>query len=396
MNQTERIINGSEHFLESITKNGSEFFLESITGSEDVISPETKPNNKAFVAVFVFLGLLICGGNGLFIISYYASKMRTFRKMANYMYFYIHLAFADLLVGLSIPYHIVLFLKPDLLHQTAICLARYATITFPMAASVLSLLIITVDRYIAFAKPLNYTVIMTRKRSHFIMFGAWIFSFLFGVVGPIISAKDRQHIKQTEKNPECDFPTTIKQEYLSYVVIPCMAVTTIAISILYVRILLIVHSQNTRRRRLSSPSVLENHSNSKLPRIKQEVQVAKIGILVLGTFYSCWLPFYVILSIQVYSGRLDDPHLNKCRTIATFPAVANSAVNCFIYAIRMPQFRRMVKELFCYKSTRDKLRSRAFSDSKGSTMRNIDHSGGSPARELEHSGSYVKESSGSC
>ena len=361
INQTMRMINGSHTVQENIT--GSENVTWPLEkGKSGLYDGETKPNNKAFVAVFVLLGLVICGSNGLFIISYLTSKMRTFHKTANYMYFYIHLAFADLLVGLSIPYHIVLFLQPELLHEIAVCLARYTTIAFPMTASVLSLLIVTIDRYTAVAEPLKYRILMTRKRCHFLMFGVWILALLLGVIGPFVSEMTREDIKENSKHPECNFTTTIKLEYLSFVCIPCLAIISVTISFLYIKILLTIHSLNKRRQR-SPPSVLHKRSKSRRTKIRQEIQVAKTGILVLGTFYSCWLPFYIILSIQVYSGLQDDPYLNNSRLIATFPAIANSAMNCFIYAIRMPQFRRMVRDLFCNKTAKASTNSRACIDS---------------------------------
>ena len=244
----------------------------------------------------------------------------------------------------------------------AVCLARYATIAFPMTASVLSLLIITIDRYTAVAEPLKYRVLMTRKRCHFLMFGVWILALLLGVIGPFVSEKTREDIKENSKHPECNFTTTIKLEYLSFVCIPCLAIISVAISFLYIKILLTIHSLNKRRQR-SPPSVLDKRSKSRRTKIRQEIQVAKTGILVLGTFYSCWLPFYIILIIQVYGGLQDDPYLNNCRLIATFPAIANSAMNCFIYAIRMPQFRRMVRDLFCNKTAKATTNSRSYIDS---------------------------------
>ena len=46
------------------------------------------------------------------------------------MYFYIHLAFADLLMGLSLSFHIALYLMPWLWGSTRICIARYECMSF--------------------------------------------------------------------------------------------------------------------------------------------------------------------------------------------------------------------------------------------------------------------------
>ena len=89
-----------------------------------------------YIVIEVVMTLVICTGNALVI----AAVIR-FRELRTPTYMLIcFLSISDLLVGMSLPYHIVLFLKPELMSRFGFCMTRIMAVCFPGVASVLFLL----------------------------------------------------------------------------------------------------------------------------------------------------------------------------------------------------------------------------------------------------------------
>ncbi len=86
----------------------------------------------------------------------------------------------------------------------------------------------------------------------------------------------------------------------------------------------------------------QNHEGSKERRTA--TKHAMTFLIVIGSFYICWLPFLILLAIQTY-GKMLSFSLFKIFEFSCYPAIFNSGLNPIIYSIKMKQFRSATKKL---------------------------------------------------
>ena len=116
------------------------------------------------------LSIIVVAGNGIAI--YLIITRQRLHTTANW--FILSLAIADFFVGAS-------YLLADYLCEAHSCDRRYirhAIVSFLLAASATNLCVMTVDRYIAIVKPLEYITFMTTRRVVLLISTAWLASFL--------------------------------------------------------------------------------------------------------------------------------------------------------------------------------------------------------------------------
>lgn len=105
------------------------------------------------------LVIILCG-NTLTIMA-----IRCSRRLSNVMsnHFVLSLAISDLVVGLTLPYHIAFYLYEALGQDKERCILRFVLLALGCTASVCNLIIIAVDRYISIVYPLHYCRLITHR-----------------------------------------------------------------------------------------------------------------------------------------------------------------------------------------------------------------------------------------
>ncbi len=123
-------------------------------------------------------GVILCtllAGNSLVIVSFI--RFRTLRTVSHY--FVLSLSLADTVTGvISIP---GMFQVQGAFTTPAICQFYFSVDTSMSAASILNILAINVDRYIAITRPLLYPIIMTSRRAVAAILGVWTLAIAAGL-----------------------------------------------------------------------------------------------------------------------------------------------------------------------------------------------------------------------
>lgn len=101
-----------------------------------------------------FLFITILGGNLLTILAVrYSRRLRT--QISNL--FVLSLAISDIVVGLTVPYHLAFYTGSGLGAIKAYCLLRFFFIIFACCISIWNLIAIAIDRFLAICYPLHYS-----------------------------------------------------------------------------------------------------------------------------------------------------------------------------------------------------------------------------------------------
>ncbi|XP_063163961.1 glucose-dependent insulinotropic receptor-like [Candoia aspera] len=160
-----------------------------------------------YALLHVILSIFIPSANLLVIIV--ICRLKKKRSSRNYV-FILNLAAADLLVGVMCIVD-ALDDASDVLFETNLflCLMRICMGITPCIGSILTLLLVSLDRYLAVKLPLHYPSLMSKKRVILSLVVLWVLSFLVGHM-PLISSGLRQ--RNFEGN--CGLLSAAKSDYL--------------------------------------------------------------------------------------------------------------------------------------------------------------------------------------
>ncbi|XP_048885313.1 alpha-1B adrenergic receptor-like isoform X3 [Brienomyrus brachyistius] len=256
-------------------------------------------------------------GNILVILSVVCN--RHLRTPTNY--FIINLAIADLLLSTTVlPVSATLEILNYWVFGRIFCDIWAAVDVLCCTASIMSLCVISIDRYIGVSYPLRYPSIVTERRALLAMFGVWVLSVVISI-GPLLGWKQApspdDRVCRINEEPFYALFSSLGSFYIPLVVILSM----------YCRVYIVAKKTTKnleagvmKERTDSSELTLRIHKGSqihedsgstgkgrgqpsrssltvKLLKFSREKKAAKTLGVVVGMFTLCWLPFFIALPI---------------------------------------------------------------------------------------------------
>ena len=288
------------------------------------------------VCIEIMLMFVTCGGNLLVMIVF--GENQRFRQPKNF--YIVQLAIADFTVGLSMSYQAVTLLYPVVVRNIHLCLLKYSFSMLGMAVSVISLVSLTVDRFLAMNWPLTYQQTVSPSRQILTALFIWIVA-LSCVFTPVMLI---HHGWSKTFDGDCDLVMVVHNDFLSLVTPLFIVISGGIVLALYARILLIAYRHTMAIRTLDVTTQTNSH--------KREFRAAKTTAVVLGIFYGCWGPFTISTCLQIVLVKQRDPTWKGIRRVMTMLPITNSAINPFIYAHRMPEVRERFKTMLTIKRSK--------------------------------------------
>ncbi|XP_072540957.1 adenosine receptor A1-like [Salminus brasiliensis] len=284
----------------------------------------------------VVLAAVCCLGNALVIWAVWtcgALRQPTLCFIAS-------LAVSDFLVGsVAIPLAVLM----DVRMKTSFygCLFMSCVLILVEVASVLLLLAIAVDRYLRVRIPLMYKSTVTQKRTWIMVALCWFTAAVLSFI-PMFGWNNRNTLENATSNAnsgfECSFFSVVSCSYLVNFIFFTFFLTPLAImTSLYCYIFL------TTRRQLRAQV-----GNDPSTNYYKEHKLATSLALVLVLFVVCWLPLFLMFTIQFYGNNITVSSI--LLDIGVLLSQANSAVNPIVYALKVPKikeaFRKMWAKLY--------------------------------------------------
>ncbi|XP_015109333.1 octopamine receptor beta-2R [Diachasma alloeum] len=349
---------------------------ESTTNKTNVTS--SWPEMPVALSIGCFLGLIICAavfGNLLVIVS--VMRHRKLRIITNY--FVVSLAFADMLVAMfAMTFNLSVQVTGRWLFGLFMCDVWNSLDVYFSTSSILHLMCISVDRYVAIVKPLKYMTYITKRVVAYMLMACWlapaVISFLPIFNGWYTTIDNNKH---RQDHPDiCEFkvnePYAILSSSISFW-IPCTIMT-----LTYFAIFKEANEQEKQMHNRMGNAMLLSHRPSRdlnnfngelnsggssktltlneintdhlhtptkdknLIKMKREHKAARTLGIIMGTFILCWLPFFLWYVTTSLCGQ----HCN-CPDIVVhivfWIGYTNSALNPLIYAYFNRDFREAFK-----------------------------------------------------
>ncbi|KAE8287636.1 Glucose-dependent insulinotropic receptor G-protein coupled receptor 119 [Larimichthys crocea] len=297
------------------------------------------------------------------------------KKSSQSWCFVLNLALADALVGVAITglatedfngisknvtqnqYN---HIPPDPLTNTTTsaqgktrCLIRMAFVTSPCTASIMSMFLISLDRYAAIKMPLRYTQLSGKGTALVSLLALWISSLTLGFLPVMVRQLQTDHY-----DGFCAFFSVIQQVGMIVLFSACFFPVLSVFIYIYLDILKIACShqkQICQVRQAGSRTAdhhghqqhEQNHQHQQLRSYWSHVKALRTVAVLVGCFLALWCPFFVTCIVQLLckSCKLTDVLENYLWLLG----LSNSLINPLVYAFWQKEVRLQLAAMFSCK-----------------------------------------------
>ena len=235
------------------------------------------PSQDVHTAILVYYSFLVFSGIVLNLLVMLTILLRErLRTVPNA--FMISLTIADfLMASVIVPLRLSEFLQPNKLSY------EITDMLFPLVgvASIYSLCSVTLDRYIHIRNALNYEKYITKFRAILVVAAIWSFAITQGVIVIFMVDKKKEMVYNDAR----------------FVV--CFCFPGIFIAMAYAKLFLVARG-HARAIAAATPMHLDSVRSSH----NKDFKILKVVALIVGTFFLCWLPFFVLNSYELHNVEL--------------------------------------------------------------------------------------------
>ncbi|KAH3862659.1 allatostatin-A receptor-like [Dreissena polymorpha] len=283
--------------------------------------------------LIVLLGLI---GNSLVI--FVILKNQQMRSTTNILI--LNLAIADLcFIIFCVPFTGTAYVLTIWPFGTAWCKIVQYVIYVCAYASVYTLVLMSLDRYLAVVHPIYSMSYRTQWNTIWIIIALWV--IILGGHVPLLLHNDVvSYVYNNESRSACLNEETIASPYSAKVfygsffafgyVLP-LSLTCVLYGFMLKRLLYGVVPGGSQR----------------AESIRSKKRVTKMVVIVVVIFALCWLPIQIVFMIQHFGNFNDSVTFVAIQMVSNGLAYMNSCVNPILYAFLSDNFRRSFRKILC-------------------------------------------------
>ena len=271
------------------------------------------------------LCLLITAGNLIIITAVAVDPLKKLRSPFNY--FVVNLAVADLIVGIiSMPIGIYHHSQEYLGKKSTFRLFEkffHMSLFTSLTASLLCLITLSVDRYIAITYAVKYRNNVTWKK-------CWIGSFIIWILSLSLPF------------------VYIKTGYIDFLMIyinTAVVIAAVTLIMIYIRLFKFLQAQIQKMKDITKTTTNEK-SMLEMKRKFQQKRVTRVFLWVLILFLACYFPGAIVVYVLQLCTECTCEVIHITRDIAFYLITINSCMNPFVYAFKNKYYKQAAYEIW--------------------------------------------------
>lgn len=320
----------------------------------------------SFLLVIILSSLI---GNTLIILAIYRNlSLRSITSV-----FIANLAMADFLLALlGMPFTMASSITYDWVFGDVWCTINGMLNSIFCIASMLSLAAVSIDRYVAIIKPLQYPLIMTHRKALCMISYVWLHAITLAFL-PVFGWSSYIYITNESI---CTADWGLDIPYTLFIFASSFFAPLMVMAFCYFHILRAARRQSQkitprvgelREETLqtmvavpvafgattvaaNSPTAKEKAKEREAKeKFRRETRAAKTLLIVMGTFMFCWAPHFIGMTCLLFpSCKWPDEFF----ATTTWLAMLNSGCNPIIYGVMNKKFRESFKDILLCRKTR--------------------------------------------
>jgi hypothetical protein len=215
-----------------------------------------------------------------------------------------------------------------------LCKASYFSAGVSVSLSILTLLVVTYDRYLFIKKPLRYPLLMTQPKVCGILIAIWVTSLVIYL--PLTVA----FVETSEETRRGCFLilNSLSVIFLFYNYLPILLILWFNLKTLRIA--------QTQRRSLTRNAVWDTSTTnmSIRTRIGKELKAIRTFAVIMGLLVTCYTPYALIMLFHLADYHPGIPPIWE--DIFTDLVGINSVFNPVIYCIRHKEYRKAMRRCF--------------------------------------------------
>ncbi|XP_063290784.1 melanopsin isoform X2 [Pelobates fuscus] len=292
------------------------------------------PDHVHYTIGAVILAVGITGAVGNFLVIYAFCRSRSLRSPANM--FIINLAISDFFMSVTqAPVFFATSLHKRWIFGEKGCeLYAFCGALFGIT-SMITLMVIALDRYFVITRPLASIGVMSKKKAVLILLSVWLYSLAWSL--PPFFGWSAYIPEGLMTSCTWDYMTFTPSVRAYTMLLFCFVFFIPLFIIIYCYVFIFKAIKNTNRAVQKIGSDNNKESHKQYQKMQNEWKMAKIALVVILLYVVSWSPYSTVALVAFagYSSFLT-PYMNSVPAVI---AKASAIHNPIIYAITHPKYR---------------------------------------------------------